>query len=456
MKKKLLAGLLLATLAIGTLSPTSSEAATKKATTVTKTKTPTKKTPTKVDGVKISDLLTGKYNDISLVKDVSEYSEKVIISKSKYFESIGTVETTHTYGKHKYWFERLLWQKRVDEKGKETIVYDGTVGDFGGKAQKWNTTVKGERSDGTVWAYILGSREEESSIWKLDPSRFKTTSTKVTDKKITIKGTYTLTPPKAVSEKVSKKDGFNRVSEFRDFAGLEFDISFWAQMSFNVNEMDFFKDVKCGVTLVFDRATKQIISLKIIPKLPENGYATNTYKSEYIFCDTRTVTFEHYAKHISQMTEEEKMINGKANKFDSVEVEFKCNYVLNWMQRGDYDLTKTIAEEYVSQSGFDLSRFKITSLEAGKNITTMIGTYKLKSGSNTLYDKQAANRIDGYKVCDDFDNVTADVTIVFDTKTKSMKNVTLQYSFIGKDLIDENDVKVDPEPVLCTHTFTFK
>jgi len=292
MKKKLLAGLLLATLAIGTFSPATVMAAT----TPTKTKTTTtkEKTPTKVDGVKISDLLTGKYNDISLVKDVNEYSKKFIISKTKYFEKTGTTETTHTYDKEKYWFERLLWQKRVDEKGKETIVYDGTVGAYSGKAQKWNTTIKGERDDGTVWSTTLGSREEESSIWKLDPSRFKTTSTKVTDKKIIIKGTYTLTPPKEVSEEVSKKDGLICVSALRDFAGLEFDISFWTPMSFSGNTTDLFKDVKCAVTLVFDRATKQIISLKIVPKLPENGYAINTFESEYILYDTHTVTFEHY------------------------------------------------------------------------------------------------------------------------------------------------------------------
>ena len=290
MKKKLLAGLLLATLAIGTFSPATVMAAT----TSTKTATTKEKTPTKVDGVKISDLLTGKYNDISIVKDVSEYSKKINISKTKYFETTGKVETTHTYDKEKYWFESLLWQKRVDEKGKETIIYDGTVGAFSGNAQKWSTTEKGTRNDGTVWSKTLGSREEESSIWKLDPSRFKTTSTKVTDKKITIKGTYTLTPPKIVSEKVSKKDGLNRVSVLRDFAGLEFDASFWSQMSFNINNMYVFKNVKCNVTLVFDRETKQIISLKIVPKLPKDGYAVDTYKSEYILNNAHTVTFEHY------------------------------------------------------------------------------------------------------------------------------------------------------------------
>lgn len=284
MKKKLLAGLLLVTLAIGTFSPATVMAAT----TPTKTKTTTtkKKTPTKVDGVKISDLLSGKYNKIKTVTRERERETNVYLKSGKLLKT----EYGVLFDEFHYKSDGLYLTANVVKA--YGLTGDGTKTEYKTTSNTIGETPSLYYNDKNTYEQYAGffkdrpmeSRKKEIAKWKLDPSRFKTTKTKVTKDEITITGTYTFSV-KNVTDKYYEAD--------KEFNKLKFDLDFWDVMLVNPNQLDKFKDVKCSATVVFNRETKQIKSLELKATLPKKGYATNTQGLETITIYNASFTFEH-------------------------------------------------------------------------------------------------------------------------------------------------------------------
>lgn len=477
MKKKLLVGLLLATLAIGTLSPTSSEAATKKTTTVTKAKTQTKKTktPTKIDGVAIKDLIAGKYNDIRTVKTKVEDS-RIHYSGVKweqiFFTDYTVKEETYDYGIDELYHKTIYpIQKRAygkAYKGKPVAFGDGPTDVYtDGNAGVYRNSEFHLRYNDIE--YPLGSREEEVAKWKLDPSCFKTTKAELTDDEIIIKGTYTFSV-----EKIRGK--VHLYSEKKYIKGYNFDRGFFDYIR-KEDHLKIHKDVECNATAIFYRDTKQLKSLELKAKLPEKGYYLTQFESEAITLYNVSYTFKHRlteaqtAERASKITEEE-MIEGKANDFKVIEYEFKSNY--------DYDryypgvllyFNKTVKDIdipgfYINSAyrvgdkqfstGFDLSRFNITSSETKEDVITITGVYTIKTDSNTIYDNYVEYLLYYYtKLYGDYNDMTTDVTIVFNSKTKAMEKVTLKYNFDNIILTNTWDEVFDSEGLECYTIYTF-
>ena len=499
MKKKLLVGLLLATLAIGTLSPTSSEAATKKTTTVTKAKTQTKKTktPTKIDGVAIKDLIAGKYNDIATVK--SKIEEEVINYNEPKEKKIFFTDYAVTEQKYDYKIDKFIEygvspiQKRFygkDYKDK-TIDYgdgwletytDGNIDKFIYESlpyyrYNYKNVLKAEDSRlyfDTVT--VLGSREEEVAKWKLDPSCFKTTKAKLTDDEIIIKGTYTFSVKK-IRGKV------HLYSENKCIEGYNFDRGFFDYIKYirgGGDEHKIYKSVKCNATAIFYRDTKQLKSLELKAKLPKNGYKLDQWGFEAITLYNASYTFEHrlteaqQAERASKITAEE-LMESKVVDFETIDYEYKSNY--NPLgPKYNYDFTRTISGndeikgEYIKGPCYtqgklysvwlDSSRFKITSSEKNKNTITITGVYKLSTDSDAMYDLYAFEAFELSGIYGNYNDITADVTIVFDANTLSMKKVTLKYNFdnfnFKWDYYDYGDYIPDTEDMECSHIYTFK
>ena len=492
MKKKLLAGLLLATLVIGTLSPTSSEAAAKKA---TKTKT---KTQTKIDGVAIKDLIAGKYNDIRTVKTKVEesrihYSGSKKEKKQIFFTDYAVKEETYDYDIDELYHKTIYpIQKRAygkAYKGKPVAFGDGptdvyTDEDAGAYRNsefphlRYNDAnfVKASETLYGLWdiEYPLGSREEEVAKWKLDPSCFKTTKAKLTDDEIIIKGTYTFSVKK-IRGKV------HLYSENKCIEGYNFDRGFFDYIRFirgGGDEYKIYKDVKCDATAVFYRDTKQLKSLELKAKLPKKGYYLDQFESEAIGLYNASYTFKHRlteaqkAERVSKITEEE-MIEGKANDFKVIEYEFKSNYDYDRYYPGCSPIyfNKTVKDVdipgfYINSAysvgdkqfstGFDLSRFNITSSETKEDVITITGVYTIKTDSNTIYDNYVEYLLYYYtKLYGDYNDMTTDVTIVFNSKTKAMEKVTLKYNFDNIILTNTWDEVFDSEGLECYTIYTF-
>ena len=174
------------------------------------------------------------------------------------------------------------------------------------------------------------------------------------------------------------------------------------------------------------------------------------------------------------MTETE-MISGKANRFDSIEFKYKSNYN-SLGPKYNYDFTRTISGndeikgEYIIGPCYtqgklysvwlDSSRFKITSSEKNKNTITITGVYKLSTDSDAMYDLYAFDAFELSGIYGNYNDITADVTIVFDANTLSMKKVTLKYNFdnfnFNRDYYDYGDYIPDTEDMECSHIYTFK
>ena len=486
MKKKLLAGLLLATLAIGTLSPISSEAAAKKADTVTKAKT-----QTKIDGVAIKDLIAGKYNDISTVKvkteeEIIQYSDSkkkkifftdYVVTEWKYDYKIDKLYKDFASPIEKRAYGKDYKDKTIDYGDGYIVTYtDGDIGKYNYEflpyyRYNYKNVLKAEDSRlyfDTVT--ILGSREEEVAKWKLDPSCFKTTKAKLTDDEIIIKGTYTFSVKK-IRGKV------NLYSEKKYIEGYNFDRGFFNYIG-KEDHLKIHKDVECNATAIFYRDTKQLKSLELKAKLPEKGYYLNQFESEAITLYNVSYTFKHRlteaqkAERGSKITEEE-MIEGKANEFETIDYEFKSNYDYDRYYPGsnpidfndtvnDVDIpgfyinrADTVGDKQFS-TGFDLSRFNITSSETKEDVITITGVYTIKTDSNTIYDNYVEYLLYYYtKLYGDYNDMTTDVTIVFNSKTKAMEKVTLKYNFDNIILTNTWDEVFDSEGLICYTIYTF-
>lgn len=472
MKNKLLAGLLLATLAIGTLSPTTVTAATTKTTTAT-TK---EETTTKVDGVKINDLLTGKYNKIISVNQKRERETVNYLGtkyeKKKIFFTDYAINRTITHYKtdgiyftgNGIIYQRTFGKDYQDKNTDKYSEYDDTPSIIRDKpTYKYNSDnfiPAGTNGSLYDWYGQVESRKKEIAKWRLDPSCFKTTKTKLTDDEIIIKGTYTFSVQKLY-------DGVYDYTQAEQlFHDYSFDADFYdgVMRIFTTNKT--FKNVKCDATVVFYRDTKQIKSLELKAKLPKDGYAMNDYGTEVTNIYNVSYTFEH------QLTKEQKasraakvaiedLLSGKVNKFKSIEVDDYWNFNDILGMRYDYDYHITGGLD-ISRVGtdifwFDYSRFTVTSSKPNSDGTIVVtGTYSIDIDANTFFDKRAAEQLIGYGFTGNLNSAKVNVTILSDY-TKELKKVTLKYDLSGvDDLYNEYGKKWDQSRIAITQIFTFK
>lgn len=248
------------------------------------------KKETKVDGVKVNDLISGKFNNIDIVEVKNEYvldgyrdwTEK---KKVNYYKETETYTQTIIVTDKGLEYTNINSATEIykNNNGKKTT--DSSTWQYYNSAQKFgsNEVVSEDDFVGTVKTITL---TKDMAKFGLVASRFKVSKTKLTDTEIKITGTYTFKVP-------SYKD--QSVSNYESIASTLYDYSMWGDINIMGYTSKKYKDIKSNVTLIFDRETKQIISADIKCTMPKGGYKLyrfdklfSTYKSY-----TQTYTFTH-------------------------------------------------------------------------------------------------------------------------------------------------------------------
>lgn len=213
---------------------------------------------------------------------------------------------------------------------------------------------------------------------------------------------------------------------------------------------------------------------------------------------------------IVEATEEE-MITGKFNKFNKVisDITYSVDYVnQDWTFVANYKETITVAKDGLKSSGaykgtidaakwknscdytssfkygesewkyknsnggtwedegasltkemtnfgFDFSRFEVKKSETTKDNITITGVYTLSTDANTLYDIMAISTL-SLDVNGNINNITGNVTVTLDLRTKAMNKVSIKYNLNGEKFISLYEGEPDSELASYTHTFTFK